>query len=151
VSALLLVAALAEELLFRGYILAVVRETLGWRPALAVTSAAFGYAHAGNPGASGRALLLVTLAGLFLGAIVALTRSLYSAWMAHFGWNWTMAVLLHIPVSGVGTESPDYRTVDTGPDWATGGPWGPEAGAGAALGMMAGLGYLIAQRRRKAL
>lgn len=150
VSALLFVAALAEELIFRGYVLAVLRENLGWGPALAVTSVAFGYAHVGNPGASTRALPLVMLAGLFLGAIVALMRSLYSAWMAHFAWNWTMAVLLHIPVSGVGTETPDYRTVDTGPDWATGGPWGPEGGGGAALGMIAGLGYLIARQRKAA-
>jgi uncharacterized protein len=150
VSALLIVAALAEELLFRGYILAVLRERLGWGPALAVTSVAFGYAHVSNPGASTRALLLVMLAGLFLGAIVAVTRSLYAAWMAHFAWNWTMAVLLHIPVSGVETETPDYRTVDAGPDWATGGRWGPEGGGGAALGMIGGLGYLVARRRREA-
>lgn len=150
VSALLLVAALAEELIFRGYIFAVLREKLGWASALAVTSVAFGYAHVSNPGASTRALLLVMFAGLFLGAIVAVMRSLYTAWMAHFAWNWTMAVLLHIPVSGVSAETPDYRTVDTGPDWATGGAWGPEGGGGAALGMIAGLGYLIARRRRKA-
>jgi membrane protease YdiL (CAAX protease family) len=150
VSALLLVAALAEELLFRGYILAVLREKLGWAPALAVTSVAFGYVHVSNPGASTRALLLVMLAGLFLGAIVVVVRSLYAAWMAHFAWNWTMAVLLHIPVSGVGTETPDYRTVDTGPDWATGGLWGPEGGGAAAVGMVAGLAYLAARRLRKA-
>jgi hypothetical protein len=69
--------------------------------------------------------------------------------MAHFGWNWTMAVLLHIPVSGLETETPDYRTVDAGPDWVTGGPWGPEGGSAAALGMIAGLGYLAARRRRE--
>ena len=149
VSSLLLVAALAEELIFRGYIFAVLREKFGWGPALAVTSVAFGYAHVSNPGASTRALLLVMLAGLFLGGIVAVMRSLYAAWMAHFAWNWTMAVLLHIPVSGVATETPDYRTVDAGPDWATGGPWGPEGGAGAGLGMIAGLGYLVARRRQE--
>jgi membrane protease YdiL (CAAX protease family) len=149
VSALLLVAALAEELLFRGYIFAVLREKLGWAPALAVTSVAFGYAHVSNPGASPRALLLVMLAGLFLGATVAILRSVYAAWMAHFAWNWTMAVLLHIPVSGVETETPDYRTVETGPDWLTGGSWGPEGGAAGALGMIAGLGYLLARRQRK--
>jgi membrane protease YdiL (CAAX protease family) len=148
VSLLLLVAALAEELVFRGYLLALLREKLGWGPALAVTSIAFGYAHVSNPGLSTRALVLVMLAGFFLGATVAVTRSLYAAWMAHFAWNWTMAVLLHVPVSGLATETPDYRTVDAGPDWATGGPWGPEGGGGAALGMAGGLAYLVARRPR---
>lgn len=150
VSALLLIAALAEELLFRGYVLAVLRETIGWVPALGLTSVAFGYVHVTNPGSSLRALALVMLAGLFLGAIVVATRSLYVASMAHFSWNWTMAVLLHIPVSGWAAETPDYRTVDSGPDWATGGVWGPEGGAAAGLGMVGGIGYLVARRRRRA-
>jgi membrane protease YdiL (CAAX protease family) len=147
VSVLLLIAALAEELIFRGYVLAVLRETVGWVPALALTSVAFGYAHVDNPGADTRALVLVMVAGLFLGTVVAVTRSLYAAWMAHFAWNWTMAVLLHVPVSGVETETPDYRTIDAGPDWATGGRWGPEGGGAAAAGMIAGLGYLAVRRR----
>jgi hypothetical protein len=88
------------------------------------------------------------LAGIFLGGVVLVTRSLYAAWMAHFSWNWTMAVLLHIPVSGLATETPDYRTLDAGPDWATGGAWGPEGGVGAALGILGGIGYLFVRRRR---
>jgi uncharacterized protein len=149
VSVLLLIAALAEELIFRGYLLAVLREAVGWAPAIALTSVAFGYAHGDNPGADTRALVLVMLAGVFLGTVVAVTRSLYAAWMAHFAWNWTMAVLLHVPVSGLETETPDYRTIDAGPDWATGGRWGPEGGGGGAVGMLAGLGYLAARQRRR--
>ena len=147
-STLLLLAALAEELLFRGYLLTVLRETLGWAPGIGVTSVAFAYAHVANPGSSPRALAIVMLAGVFLGAVVVVTRSLYAAWMAHFSWNWMMAVVLHIPVSGLATETPDYRTVETGPDWATGGAWGPEGGAGAALGILGGIGYLMARHRR---
>jgi len=148
VSAVLLPAALAEELLFRGYAFAVLREWVGWGPTLALTSVAFGFAHVDNPGASLRALALVMLAGVFLGTIVLVTRSLYAAWMAHFAWNWVMAVLLHSRVSGLGLDTPpDYRTVDAGPDWATGGAWGPEGGAAAALGMTGGLAYLFARRR----
>jgi membrane protease YdiL (CAAX protease family) len=150
VSLLLLVAALAEELIFRGYLFALLRERLGLAAALAVTSVGFGYAHVDNPGASLRTLALVTLAGVFLGAMVVVLRSLYAAWLAHFAWNWAMAVLLHIPVSGLETETPDYRTIDSGPDWATGGQWGPEGGGGAAVGMIAGLGYLAARHRRGA-
>jgi membrane protease YdiL (CAAX protease family) len=147
-SLLLAIAALAEELIFRGYLFALLRERLGLAITLALTSVAFGYAHVDNPGASPRALALVTLAGVFLGAMVVVLRSLYAAWMAHFAWNWTMAVLLHIPVSGLQTETPDYRTIDSGPDWATGGEWGPEGGGGAAVGMVAGLGYLAGRHRR---
>ena len=93
-------------------------------------------------------LALVTLAGFFLAAVLYATRSLYAAWMAHFAWNFTMAVLFHTAVSGLPMEAPGYRYVDAGPDWATGGSWGPEGGALAALGMIAGMAFLFARQPR---
>jgi membrane protease YdiL (CAAX protease family) len=148
VTAVLAPAALYEELLMRGYFFAVLRESVGGLVALLVTSVVFGLLHLQNPGADVRSTLIVTLAGFFLGGVLLATRSLYAAWMAHLGWNWAMAVLFHAPVSGLPFATPDYQTVDAGPDWATGGSWGPEGGAGAALGMAAGLLLLILWRGR---
>ena len=147
-SLFLLPAAFLEELLSRGYIFATLREWLGWPVALGFTSLAFGLLHLGNPGANAQSVIMVTLAGIFLGAVLLATRSLYAAWMAHWAWNWVMAVLLHAAVSGMPMPRPDYQTVDAGPDWITGGPWGPEGGAGAAAGMFAGLAYLYRRRPR---
>jgi len=144
-------AALLEELLTRGYILSVIREAWGWGWAVGLTSVAFGLLHVLNAGATTGSVLLVTLAGLFLAAVVYVTRSLYAAWMAHLAWNWTMAVIFHAAVSGYPMEAPGYRYVDAGPDWATGGPWGPEGGIPAGLGMCAGIAYLLVRRRRSGL
>jgi membrane protease YdiL (CAAX protease family) len=142
--------SLAEEMMVRGYPFAVLRDALGWPWALALTSALFGALHLLNPGVDAQSVILVTLAGVFLGGVLLLTESLYAAWMAHFAWNWAMAALLHTAVSGLSTGAPDYHVVDTGPDWATGGVWGPEGGAGAALGMIVGLLALAVWRRRRA-
>ena len=143
-AALLLIpAALTEELLMRGYVFAVLRETIGWRWALIGTSIVFGLLHVQNPGADAEAIVLVIIAGFFLGAIVLVTESLYAAWAAHFAWNWVMAGALHTAVSGLGLATPNYRVVDAGPDWLTGGAWGPEGGVAAGLGMFAFLFYLI--------
>jgi membrane protease YdiL (CAAX protease family) len=150
VSLTLLPAALLEELVTRGYILSVLRESWGWTGAITFTSVAFGLLHLKNPDATPGSLALVTLAGFFLVAVLYVTRSLYAAWMAHFAWNWTMAVLFHTAVSGIRMESPGYRYVDAGPDWATGGPWGPEGGMLAAVGMIAGMAFLFAAHRRSA-
>lgn len=152
VSIFLLPAALAEELLFRGYIFSVLRSIWGWRITLVVTSLLFGLVHLMNPGATLRSVSLVVLAGLFLGGILVATGSLYASWMAHFAWNWTMAVVFHTAVSGIAgypMEFPDYRYVDHGPDWATGGIWGPEGGAAGGIGMVGGMAYLFARRRRR--
>jgi hypothetical protein len=69
--------------------------------------------------------------------------------MAHFAWNWTMAVLFHTAVSGYPFESPRYRYVDAGPDWATGGSWGPEGGIPAGLGMIGGMAFLLVGGTRR--
>jgi CAAX protease family protein len=147
ITMLLLPAALLEELLSRGYLLAVLQEVWGWRWAIGVTSVGFGALHLANAGANVESTALVTLAGVFLAAVLFATRSLYAAWAAHFAWNWTMAVVFHTAVSGLPLESPRYRYVDAGPDWATGGDWGPEGGVPAGIGMIAGIAYLIARRR----
>jgi membrane protease YdiL (CAAX protease family) len=150
-SLLLAPAALWEELAFRGYLFAVLRDVGKSWTALTATSVAFGLIHLSNPGADARSTALVVLAGFFLGGVLLATRSLYAAWMAHLGWNWAMAVLFHAPVSGLPLAAPDYRTVDAGPDWATGGVWGPEGGAGAALGLTAGMLYLLVRGGRARL
>jgi membrane protease YdiL (CAAX protease family) len=131
-------AALWEELAFRGYPLTVLADTFGARAAVAVTSLVFGLIHLTNPGADWRSTTLVTLAGVWLGVVRLGTGSLWAAWLAHLAWNWTMAGLWHAPVSGVGMGVVDWRLLDAGPDWATGGTWGPEGGLFAALGMIGG-------------
>jgi len=140
--------AFSEELMMRGYVLTVLRQALGWRLALALTSIVFGLLHIPNPGSNPGNIAMVILAGVLLGGIVILTGSLYAATAAHLAWNWVMAGVLHVPVSGLGVATPDYRLVDSGPDWITGGAWGPEGGVGAALGMSAGLAYLYVRRAR---
>ena len=147
VTLVLLPAALSEELMTRGFILSALREWVGWRWAIFVTSAGFGLLHLRNPGATVYSLAVVTLAGVFLGVVVYATRSLYAAWTAHFAWNWTLAAVFHASVSGLPLESPGYRYVDAGPDWATGGEWGPEGGVPAVLGMIAGIALLLRARR----
>ena len=149
ITLFLLPAALAEEVLCRGYLLTVVRDRIGTTGAVVTTSLAFGALHLSNPGWTVASVGVVALAGVFLAAVRIAYDSLYAAWAAHLAWNWVMAVPLHAPVSGLRFEAPDYRTVSTGPAWATGGAWGPEGGVAAALGMLVCLGFLYARRRRE--
>ena len=146
---LLLPAAFAEELLMRGYLFTVLRDAWNWSAAVAVTSIAFGLLHLWNDGADARSVALVMLAGVFLATVRIITGSLYAAWAAHFAWNWVMAVVFHAPVSGYAFETPAYRYVDAGPDWATGGTWGPEGGIPAGLAMIGGTGFLLLRLRRR--
>ena len=142
-------AAFGEELLLRGYIFAVLRDAVGWKWTLISTSIVFGLLHVWNPGSDPQSISLVMLAGFFLGSVYLATKSLWAVTAAHFVWNWFMAAVLHTPVSGLPVSTPDYRVIDSGPDWLTGGSWGPEGGFAAALGMFGVLIYLHARPLRR--
>lgn len=149
--AVLAPAALTEELLMRGYPFTVLRGTWGWPVATAVTSIVFGLLHLQNPGATPSAIANVIAAGLFLAGVRVVTGSLAAAWVAHFAWNWVLAAGFHAAVSGLPFGTPGYRLVDSGPDWLTGGVWGPEGGLLASAGMigaLAGLSWAIARGRQ---
>lgn len=139
---LFLPQSLAEELISRGYGFAAIREGAGPVAAIAITSLIFGAQHWLNPGADLWSVGIVVIAGVWLGAIVVLTRSVYAAWMAHFAWNFAIVGILHAKVSGMAFPTPAYTVVDAGPSWATGGSWGPEGSALAALSVIASVGLL---------
>ena len=145
----LIPASLGEELMLRGYLLTIVREAVGTRVAVIGTSVMFGLLHLANPGSTATSLLVVMLAGVFLATVRLALKSLWAAWMAHFAWNWIMAVVLHAAVSGIEFQTPVYRAMTSGPAWLSGGEWGPEGGLVAALGLMGGLTYFYMRRRRE--
>ncbi len=149
ISLVLVPYALAEEMIFRGYLFTVAREAVGDGFAIVGTSVVFGMLHIANGGWTPLSITVVMLSGLMLGSVRVAYDSLYAAWAAHVAWNWVMAVPLHAPVSGIQFEAPGYRAVTAGPDWLSGGSWGPEGGVIAALGMMGGIGYFYMRRRRR--
>ncbi len=125
ISALLLVAAFTEELLFRGYPFRVLHLRFGPVPAVAATSVAFGLVHGANPGVTPLALVNLTLAGVLLGVAYWRSGSLWFVTGLHFGWNWVMAAS-GLPVSGLDVSVSGLEAAVTGPVLWTGGAFGPE-------------------------
>ena len=127
VSVLLLGAAFAEELLFRGYPFRVLEGRFGPVAAIFATSAAFGVAHGANPGIGPLAFVNLGLAGALLGVAYWRTRSLWFVGGVHFGWNWLMAAS-GLSVSGLDVSISGLEAVLSGPASWTGGTFGPEGG-----------------------
>jgi membrane protease YdiL (CAAX protease family) len=142
-------AALWEELVFRGYLYAVAEDAAGRWVARLSSSVAFGAVHLMNPGANVRTTFVVMLAGLCLCLVRERTDSLPAAWSAHLAWNWVMAAVLHVPVSGLPFATPGYRATLSGSEWITGGAWGPEGGLVAML--VLGGSLAVGLRRREPL
>src|SRR6266498_39682 len=130
-GALFILAALAEEALFRGYPLqTLTRAQLAWLGVL-LTSLPFAAVHLGNPNVvKGFTFANTALAGIWLAVAYLRTRSLWFPLGVHWAWNWTLDSVLGLPVSGITISShPLFRGVDLGPAWLTGGSYGIEGGA----------------------
>jgi uncharacterized protein len=133
------IAAALEELLFRGYPFQVLVEWIGVWPAVLVSSALFSWLHGQNPNITALAFGNIFLAGVLLALAYLRTRSLWFATALHLGWNWVMASLLDFPVSGLTEfETPLYTAQPVGPQWWTGGDFGPEAGLAGTLALLGG-------------
>ena len=114
-----------EEWVFRGYMLRALEERWPWWVAALVTSAGFALMHANNPNVSAAALINTFLAGLVLALLVERSGSLWSATLAHGVWNFAVASLASLPVSGLRV----FHLLETsvsGPEPVTGGGFGPE-------------------------
>lgn len=141
------IAAAAEELLFRGYAFQALVEWIGVWPAVLLTSGVFSWMHGANPGVDILALVNIFLAGIMLAIAYLKTRSLWFATALHVGWNWTMASLVDFPVSGLTWfDTPLYDAVEVGPDWWTGGGFGPEAGLAGTAALLGGTLWLMRTR-----
>lgn len=139
------IAAAGEEALFRGYVLQTfARAGLIWL-GVVLTSVPFALTHLNNPNvAEGFTFLNTSLAGVWLAAAYLRTRSLWFPLGIHWAWNWTMAAVLGIPVSGITTLTPNpfFRASDLGPAWLTGGSYGLEGGAACTVALLVSIVFI---------
>lgn len=128
------VAAMVEELLFRGYPFQVLVRGINFIPSVAVMGVLFGLAHLRNPNASATGILNTILVAVLFCYAYWRTRGLWLPFGIHFAWNFSQTTLYGYPTSGVHFSSYELtRLTQFGPEWVTGGAYGPEAGALATL------------------
>ncbi len=130
-AALFIIAALAEEALFRGYPLQTISRAGLAGLGVLITSLAFAGLHITNPNFSlGLPFLNLVLAGVWFGVAYLRTRSLWFPLGIHWAWNWALGSLFGLPVSGITSIAPHpvLHGTDLGPAWLTGGSFGIEGG-----------------------
>jgi membrane protease YdiL (CAAX protease family) len=144
-----IVAAVLEEITIRGVVFRILEQWLGSWIALALSAILFGSLHFFNPGATLLSTGAIMLeAGILLAAAYMLTRRLWLCMGLHFAWNFTQGGIFSAAVSG-GASHGLLKATLVGPDWLTGGAFGPEASAVAVVVCTtAGLLLLVAADRK---
>jgi uncharacterized protein len=132
VAGLIFVAAMLEEVAYRGVIFRMLENAWGTLPALGLQSLLFALQHLANvEGADLVASLTTFVSVMLIGAFWALvfvhTRNLWIVGAHHAAWNFAI-LLTGLPLSGLedwrGLAPLESRYL--GPDWLTGGAFGPE-------------------------
>jgi hypothetical protein len=148
--ALFPIAALHEEVAFRGYPFQRLIDSVGAAPAVIVLSVLFALPHLANPNSTIFAAFNTAAVGALLAAAYLATRSLWLPWGIHWGWNLVLGVAYGLSVSGFDTDGPIDGSV-AGPAWLTGGAYGIEGGASGSIAIVAGFVGLLWLVRRPAL
>jgi len=135
------VIGIVEEVIARGYLLQNLAEGLNLPWAVLLSSIIFGLMHFANPHLGAIATLNLIVAGLFLATGYLVTRQLWLPIGLHFGWNFFQGTVFGFPVSGTA----GFRLIESttsGPEWATGGDFGPEAGLTGLMAMLIGMALI---------
>jgi hypothetical protein len=143
----LAVAALAEEVAFRGYSYRRLIETTGPVAATILMSLLFGVGHMLNPGATWASTLVTILAGVLFSVAWLRTHGLWLGWGLHFAWNASMGILFGLPISGINDFSSIIQTRAVGPLWLTGGDYGPEGAGFTVIVLLIGIAILVRETR----
>jgi membrane protease YdiL (CAAX protease family) len=136
---LFILAALAEEALFRGYPLQTLTRARLAVLGVLLTSVPFAAVHLQNPNvARGFTFVNTALAGVWLAMAYLRTRSLWFPLGVHWAWNWALGSLFGLPVSGITRIAPHplLQGTDLGPAWLTGGSYGIEGGLACTIALV---------------
>lgn len=143
-----------EEIMSRGYHLKNIAEGLNIfkkiSPKTAIiismlfSSAVFGILHAGNPNATWVSTFNIFIAGILLAVGYLYTKQLALPIGLHITWNFFQGNVFGFPVSGTSTNLTSFLQIEqSGPEWLTGGAFGPEAGVLGLFIMIVGIFAII--------
>jgi membrane protease YdiL (CAAX protease family) len=124
--AIMFTVAIIEEILVRGIIFRIVEEKLGSYISLTISSVLFGVFHLANPHGTLISGICITTAGFMLGTAFIYSRNLWFPIALHFAWNFTQSGIFGAITSGNEKTSSLLEAKIQGPEFITGGEFGPE-------------------------
>ncbi|WP_105617154.1 CPBP family intramembrane glutamic endopeptidase [Vallitalea okinawensis] len=117
-----------EEAVARGWLMHILGARYKPVFGLLASALAFGVLHLFNAHINFLAILNIIIVGLFLGLLVIKQEHIWTVCGIHAAWNWAQGNIYGFQVSGNEVTNSLLHFKSTGPEWITGGAFGPEAG-----------------------
>jgi uncharacterized protein len=105
VATAVLIAPLAEETVFRGYLYPMFARWFGVVPSIVVTGVLFGLMHGPQLGGAKSLIAVMSLVGIIFTVARARTGSVFASYLMHLGYNSLIAVSLILATHGF-TQAP---------------------------------------------
>jgi uncharacterized protein len=138
-AAFFALAALAEEIAFRGYGFQRFVHAVGPLGAAVGFAAYYAIVQVQAPGSNRASFAVSIVLSLLLSTAYLRTKALWLSWGLNFGWKASRALLFGLAVSGVNSHSPVVQGDPMGPFWLTGGGFGLDGTWVAFAVLLAGL------------
>ncbi len=133
----------AEEILTRGWMLPALAARYRVWIGVLVSSAFFMLMHGLNPNLSILALINLFLYGFFAALYALREGSLWGICAFHSVWNWAQGNIFGLEVSGQAVSGGMlFNLIEAGPDWFTGGAFGPEGGVVTTIVLLSGMAVI---------
>lgn len=123
-AAFFALAALAEEVAFRGYGFQRFAHAVGPLGAALGYAAFYAIVQALVPGSNHASVSVSVALSLVLSTAYLRTKALWVSWGLNFAWKASRALLFGLVISGVSSHSPVVQGNPMGPFWLTGGGYG---------------------------
>jgi hypothetical protein len=146
-----------EEAIGRGYLITNLKEGMSgvWNLtekkalifAIISSSVFFGVLHIRNPNANVISTFSLMINGAMFATAYMLTGQLGMCIGLHMSWNIFQGLVFGFPVSGDPEIATMFHIQQSGPNWMTGGNFGPEGGLLGLASSIAGIIILIHMRR----
>jgi membrane protease YdiL (CAAX protease family) len=100
VATAVLIAPLAEETIFRGYLYPMFARWFGIVPSIVVTGVLFGLMHGPQLGGAKSLIAIMSLVGIIFTAVRARTGSVFASYLMHLGYNSLIGISLALATHG---------------------------------------------------
>ena len=139
----LLLAALATEVAFRGFLFRRLLRATGPVTATLALSAVYAFIVTSPLNTTPFSFGVAFAGGVLFSVAYLRTHALWLGWGLRFAWWATMTVLFGLPIAGAADLSSVVATDSSGRAWLTGGPYGPEGAVFTGLVLLGGVLFLF--------